>query len=687
MNIIRYMVNLIIATDAGLLRFQNAFRILLSTLVTALILSLLAIKLGIPAPLSMYGVMIAMMSSAAVNDDTLKAQKITFLLIPILCSAALILGVIISHLEWLNISVFLILIFAAVYIRRFGPRGAAFGILIFNTYFFVLFIHASAVLLPFLLISTIAGIIVSYIIRFYAVPESPYRILKFMLWGFSAQVWLIVYQSARYIRKPGTDEKFKFRTRKHQERLNDISILMEDKLNITGQTENPLVQNWINELTDVEIIVETVVHSAWHLKASGLLSANDSKKLALLLNDFSLEQKNSVYNSEVITSYINDLCERTPDEFFRLNLNRFKWALEKIHEVHDLNLPFEFIAISKNNEDLKEETQNQPAADITNDIKQSIKSVVAAGLSIFAGKMISPNRWYWAVITSYILFTTTETVGETIKKTWQRVSGTAVGIIIGIGIAELITMNPKLELAVIFLLIFLSFYFIQVSYTSMIIFFTTLLAFLYKLLGQFTSSIMVIRLEETLTGGIIGALVAIFLFPHKTRSKINNAMIDVMNMIAELMEKRSQDKTLHGSREMLLGELKNIERELQKVRSANLNTRIHILPFVTLNRNITGHSISVLVFAFKHYLITATQRESEPAFRNGVNDIEELLVKNIRSAVDYMQGNKSGAIIPADDKLDELFADPNDKHFARKLLKIQWLELMNTHINTIASEN
>src|SRR6185437_5398205 len=71
--------------------------------------------------------------------------------------------------------------------------------------------------------------------------------------------------------------------------------------------------------------------------------------------------------------------------------------------------------------------------------RQAIQVSVAAALCIITGEMVSPSRWYWAVIAAFVIFAGTNSWGETLTKGWQRLLGTVLGVPCGVLVATLVS--------------------------------------------------------------------------------------------------------------------------------------------------------------------------------------------------------------------------------------------------------
>jgi fusaric acid resistance family protein len=161
---------------------------------------------------------------------------------------------------------------------------------------------------------------------------------------------------------------------------------------------------------------------------------------------------------------------------------------------------------------------------------------VAASLAIITGELVSPSRWYWAVIAAFVIFAGTNSWGETLTKGWQRLLGTMLGVPSGVLVATLFAGNKTASLAAIFVCLFCAFYFMTVTYSLMTFWITTMLALLYGLLGEFSFGVLMLRIEETAIGAVIGVTVAILVLPTNTRTAIRNDTRAFLKALSALIE-------------------------------------------------------------------------------------------------------------------------------------------------------
>ncbi|TQJ10266.1 fusaric acid resistance family protein [Lapillicoccus jejuensis] len=155
--------------------------------------------------------------------------------------------------------------------------------------------------------------------------------------------------------------------------------------------------------------------------------------------------------------------------------------------------------------------------------RQAVQAAVAAGLSIVLGELISPQRYYWAVIASFIAFTGTATTSETIRKSIGRIVGTLAGLVAAVGLAALSSGSSTLSFGLLLVCVFLAFYLQTLSNTALTFFITLMLGQLYALLHTFSDQLLLLRLAETAVGAVVGIGVSLVVLPSGSRATLKVA--------------------------------------------------------------------------------------------------------------------------------------------------------------------
>ncbi|HTM84560.1 MAG TPA: FUSC family protein, partial [Mycobacterium sp.] len=125
-----------IGSDPGLLRLQLATRTTIALGLALLVLYLLATMTGAPLTVAVLGAVVAMVAARAVNEADPRRQRVTMVLLPLPAAASIITGTLLGPHRIAADVTFVLITFVAVYIRRFGSRGTALGMVAVMTYFF-----------------------------------------------------------------------------------------------------------------------------------------------------------------------------------------------------------------------------------------------------------------------------------------------------------------------------------------------------------------------------------------------------------------------------------------------------------------------------------------------------------------------------------------------------------------------
>ncbi len=154
-------------------------------------------------------------------------------------------------------------------------------------------------------------------------------------------------------------------------------------------------------------------------------------------------------------------------------------------------------------------------------MRSALQITVASAIAMTLGLGLSRERWFWAVLASFLVFTNTNSRGDTAMKALQRSVGTLFGIGIGLLLATLLAGHQLPALAITSLAIFLAFYFLQTSYATMTFFVSIALCLVYGMIGSLTLDLLLLRVEETALGAAVGTLVAFVVFPARTRGALD----------------------------------------------------------------------------------------------------------------------------------------------------------------------
>ena len=113
--------------------------------------------------------------------------------------------------------------------------------------------------------------------------------------------------------------------------------------------------------------------------------------------------------------------------------------------------------------------------------------------------------------------------GEQIRKALFRVVGTVIGIGVGSLLVSAVGHHTLWSIALVLVSLFLGLYLFRVSYAFFAVAITVTVSQLYQQLGEFTNSLLLVRLEETALGAAVAILVVMLVLPLHTRQVLRVA--------------------------------------------------------------------------------------------------------------------------------------------------------------------
>lgn len=527
----RRLRNALVASDPGLLRLRLAGTATASMVASLGVMTGIARLTGQPVTAVLLGVIVSMVAAISVNDPEPGAQRLTTVLLPVPAAAAVSLGTLLAgHLIVADV-VFVAIMVIAVYVRRFGPRATALGQIGFQSYFFTQFLGARSEQLPWLVLALVVGTACTLVLRGVVFAERPERTLRRTVAAFQARARAVVdgvRDAVAAGRLPKPDGR---PLRLRLAGLNETALQVADILERADAEQAwPGVPNRTLALRifDAELTMERLAAAAEQLVCSEHPLAPDER--AVLLTALA-QLRDQLGVAEVR----DPLAGRDGDSPARRLAAVIHRASLAMCETGSRDAP-ELAAIEDPGSD---DEPDQDAADDRGQrasIRQAIQVGVATSLAIVVGEFISPSRWYWAVITAFIVFTNTTSRGEILSRGWQRIIGTLAGVAAGIGVAVAVGGNVVASLVTLFGCVFLGFYLMRVSQGLFMFWLTAVLALLYGLLGRFSIDVLLLRLEETAAGAVIGIAVASLVLPSSTRGTVSGHVAEFLSGLDKLID-------------------------------------------------------------------------------------------------------------------------------------------------------
>ncbi|MEU0743001.1 FUSC family protein [Streptomyces sp. NPDC006134] len=598
----------IAASDPGLLRLTAGLR---TVGAIALALAVLAL-LRAPVTHLVAGAMAAMVATFAIREKQPGAQAVTLALGLPVALASVSLGALLNQRVVVGDAFFVVLIFCAVYARRFGDRGTALGLIGFQIYFLSLFVGATVATLPRVCGAIAVAFACSAVVRFAVVPATPAGILQRLRQAFRARLaQLLTAQLELLDAGPDDIDDVLEDVRAGTARLHETALMIQARLE-EGTPDESVARLVQRRVADAEIAAERLglllltARSAeradtltMHLPGAPAPSmrrpAPPDEATATLRRDLealrALVLRPPAEHTGTALAHVRNRLLGYRDEE---NLppaapvvqDVFRAVGETARAVLGLRIAFggapdesdDSPATTRSREELDAEDaaidagEEETAAEEETGLRRpttraAVQVAVGSSLAIVGGELLSAQRWYWAVLTCWIVFLNTASTGEILVKGYRRLLGTVFGVVAGIVLAGLVGQHTWTAFALVLVFIFAMFYTAPLSYTLMSFFVTAMLGLLYTLLHTYSASVLLLRIEETALGAACGVIAAALVLPIHTDRRTNELLGTVLERLTDVTE-GAVEQLSGGPAADLLDRARDLDQALGDLRSA-----------------------------------------------------------------------------------------------------------------------
>jgi hypothetical protein len=175
------------------------------------------------------------------------------------------------------------------------------------------------------------------------------------------------------------------------------------------------------------------------------------------------------------------------------------------------------------------------------------RATTAALIAMLIGHSVSPERWFWAVITTFVVFLGTRSRGDTVRKTCERVLGTLAGVAVSALLMAMLHGMPVLIVIAMIVCVFGWAYFILTSYGQGVFFITVLVGLIYGELGFAIGPLVEMRVEEVFVGCMVAVAVAVLMMPLRTSHHIDAKVESVLAALNEITRLSRTSFDAHAS--------------------------------------------------------------------------------------------------------------------------------------------
>ncbi|WP_327189656.1 FUSC family protein [Streptomyces xinghaiensis] len=611
------------ASDPGLLRLTAALRTVLSVGLTLAVLALL----GVPLRIQVTGAMAALISTFAVSETRLRDQAVTLALGLPVAGATVAAGTALAPHRIAADTVFVLVIFGAVYVRRFGLRGKALGMIAFQMFFIAQFVQVETARLAQVGLALLVAFGCGALVRFGLLRVTPEQTLDLLMGSFRTRLRQAVGAMAAMAAlaeaaeragpagesngpavaggsavsgKPaapaapaggGPDgtgrERAERRLRQRIVRLHEGALMIQDRLEdstpdastaeavqrriagmeVTAERlaavlldgerppHTPLVtvrlrelyeavgRDWLQKRTPVGLahVRDRLLGYRENENLTGL-PAGDQEALRAMG-----ELAFSVLGLRVALGAADGDDENDSP---RTRQYREELETEELSRRAESGLRAERGPRADSSLRAESSLRGRPDAEKTPadegtaepgglrrpSTRTAFQVTVGSAMAIVGGELLSPQRWYWAVLTCWVVFLGTASTGEILVKGYRRLAGTAVGVVAGAGLTGLVAGHTGVSFALILFCVFAAFYFAPVSHTLTSFFMTAMLGLLFTLLNTYSRDIFVLRVEETAIGVVCGLTAALLVLPIRTAEHTDELLRTVLERLSDVTQ-------------------------------------------------------------------------------------------------------------------------------------------------------
>ncbi len=521
----------LLANDPALSRLRMGLRVTLTIILSFLVL--LAIHMFIlPLPTAAFGlgIVLSIEGGVAVRDKGNSRQLVTRLFG---CVASLAVVGIAAGLEdrrFLSDLVFLAVIALASAGRVFGPRGFAIGMFAFTSYFMGAYFRPPLAELPEVTIGPLVSVLVGHLVRAVLLPDDWRRDLLRSLESVRGRINQILFKLAAIAGGAEIGEADRQELRQLEDRLKEVVLMAETFIprppaGVFDGAADPAAELAIR-LFDAHLAAESAI----------VLSFQSPPPFALV---------HAVIEADAAElARFEGMAEAIDDRPQGETVRALLWLGEARQQLTQAIGEGQASGFSEI--DAVKDTARSPAIDFSFAnplLRSALQITIASAIAMSFGLLLSRERWFWAVLASFLVFTNTNSRGDTAMRALSRSLGTVFGIAIGLVLATLLSGEPDIAIPVAVVCIFLAFYFLQVSYATMTFFISIVLCLVYGMTGVLTLDLLKLRIGETMIGAAAGTAVAFIVFPTRTRGALDSALARWFQALRDLLGALGEGKS------------------------------------------------------------------------------------------------------------------------------------------------
>jgi hypothetical protein len=510
----------------------------------------------------LLGAIVGLIASTGVQDPTAKSQVITFLILPIPMISALALGIAIGDYRVTALVVIALVLMLGTYLRRFGPRGFLAGQLLFIGYFVGFSLHNAVMIgdLGWLAAEVGVGLGIVTLVRFGLFYPHPARTLERTRRSFDARARHVTSLALELFDAVRLDQRHVRRMHRQLIRLNEAALMIDAQLGDPGAVPDGSSGELLHQrLFDIELALTNIARFVATMRRLDLPTERRSEVRLALLDLTRGDNKGAEGHAETLIGLLHAAGRPPADEnrSAAVVTHRFagsvidlcdamtEWMALGTIDIEEGTFQSSVVLLGgwlpgsahvSSTASLEGGTRWGEGAGLARYTRNAIQIGVAAGVAIVLGDLVSPQRYYWAVLAAFITFMGAHNAGEQIRKALFRVAGTVIGIGVGSLLVSAVGHHTLWSIAIVLVSLFLGLYLFRISYAFLAVAITVTVSQLYQQLGEFTNSLLVVRLEETALGAAVAIVVVMLVLPLHTRQVLRVAVREHVEAVGRLAD-------------------------------------------------------------------------------------------------------------------------------------------------------
>jgi uncharacterized membrane protein YccC len=461
----------LLVADPGLVRLQTALRAALACLLSGIACVAWTTGHHLPITLAALGVLFSMIAPLFVRDARRGAWFTTLLYLYLCGCANFAVAAALSRYPLAGDAGFLLVMFSGMLCQACGPRALGCAMIGVVTFYLGLYLHPTALEVGQSIALSVAGPAMVALVGRVLVPMQAARTLRLAVHTVTLRAERVL-AAARTAQTPG------MLTAARVSELNEAALALEEQLALLNPPDAAMLRE---RLVELEVAAG---HNSFD--TASLTAGHDPLRHAIDRLKEAARRQRATPAPPVVRG------TRSAATWFGEIRARLAWL---------------------------------PAA----------RATTAALLAMVIGHSLSPERWFWAVITTFVVFLGTRSRADTVYRGAQRLAGTFAGALASVLLALSLHDAPMLMAAAMVLCVFGWAYYILNAYAPGVFFITVLVGLVYGQLGFAMGPLVELRIEEVLVGCIVSFAVAILMMPLAATRHVEARLAAVLAALRQVV--------------------------------------------------------------------------------------------------------------------------------------------------------